>query len=277
MDIHGEAWGDQLKELYAVHSIKERSRTMQEYDGEIMGGAPSDVPPFIAERTDGANSITRILQYMGRTSLDGAVHWADMPGGRGHALRQAAAQLEGQLDLQTTNVDLFEWPPITKGLHPHQKTHLKGLDYTNPRYAPRYVAADVGTVKLEQAADLITMVYGLQYLHDPLHSIANAYNQLKPDGLLLIAGTMPDMYYDSGPIRASSPFDDFLSELDRKRIAYATARFLPVSAYPINRLAISRIGDTVMHLNAAVESVRVNNLDNKDTTYEFGSVSLELQ
>jgi SAM-dependent methyltransferase len=89
--------------------------------------------------------------------------------------------------LQMTNVDLFDFG--LDGLKPDEIAYLEGLapGATGPGAAPALVTGNAETVNLPTPADMITSVELMQYLSSPLAALANWYNQLAGNGLLIIA------------------------------------------------------------------------------------------
>ena len=130
-----------------------------------------------------------------RVSLEGLyaanggrpVHWADMGGGRGLAMRQLATMPRFAGKLAMTNVDLFDY-----GLDGLDDDDLDYIEELSPGIAddatrPALLQADVETAVLPEPADLITSVESIQYLNNPIASISSWYNQLRDNGFLMIA------------------------------------------------------------------------------------------
>jgi SAM-dependent methyltransferase len=102
----------------------------------------------------------------GKLSPDRTVHWLDLCCGRGEALREAASQLPGRIDI--TGIDL-----ISGGGSPPPPPEI------------RFVTASVTDWRPDHRFDLITCVHGLHYVGDKLALLAKASSWLTPEGALV--------------------------------------------------------------------------------------------
>src|SRR5581483_11513037 len=121
--------------------------------------------------------------------------------------------------------DLFDWglDGLTEDDWAYLDEHWPGA--TSPEYAPELVQDDASTVELDQPADLITSIESIQYFENPLGAIANWYNNLADDGLLIVATehNLADWIRYDHPLgdEAELPTRDFLEALSSNVIEHA--------------------------------------------------------
>lgn len=128
----------------------------------------------------------------------GKAVWVDLGCGNGVALRDAKLKLEeagyDPNSLITYGVDIL--PQNHKLIK--EKILLKPKEYSpsllSKNYAPNFIKHDISSVLLPQNADLITSVHVLQWSNDPLKIFENAYNQLNPEGILILNHTRNIIY-----------------------------------------------------------------------------------
>lgn len=222
-----------LAEQADVQAAKFQGRLLRDYNSYIFPGQS-----FREPRSCAVTDLVRPLIGTYTVSLEGVlaglherkedavpVHWADMGGGRGLAQRQAASDPALQGKIAYTNVDLFDYG--LDGLDEEEMAYLdqKFPGITDPAAEPTLVRDNAETVILPKKADLITSVEGIQYLHNPLGALSNWYNQLKDEGLLIIATehTWPSwIRYDRSAGEECPPLaEHLLQQLGRAGITFA--------------------------------------------------------
>jgi len=120
-----------------------------------------------------------------------------------------------------TNVDLFNFGP--DGLTTEETDYLEGLaqGMTSPETGPHPITGNVETVKLPGPADIITSIEVMQYLNNPLEALANWYNQLAENGIMIVA-TEHDWSYSIRYQR--EPDDNEQDETPTKHVLEALAK-----------------------------------------------------
>jgi len=223
--------------LLAEQSIdqqgKDRTRMLAEYNGIIFPGQEW-LPPRAGPVTDFLRpfnvgekvSLQGILQ--GMANLSGRqVHWAEMGGGYGLAMRETALLPDMKSKVKMTNVDLFQpdfsdLPTLNVNF---LQTNYPGLIDANNE--PEFFQGNMETIHLPQPADLITSVETVQYLNDPLAAICNWYNQLADYGVLIVSAERDwpawIRYTGSFTSAADTPSAHLLDELARNNIKHAIA------------------------------------------------------
>lgn len=184
-----------LAEQEVVQAGKFQGRLLREYNTYLFPGQEWRDPPACAvtdlmrpySADPGEVSLENVLGGLPSATDGQPIRWADMGGGRGLAMRQLAAMPRFAGKLAMTNVDLFDYG--LDGLDEDDIMYLKDLD---PALAedwtrPTLIQADVESVQLPEPQDLMTSIESMQYLNNPLQAISSWYNQLKDDGLLMIA------------------------------------------------------------------------------------------
>lgn len=184
-----------LAEQAAVQAGKFQGRLLDEYSSYIFpglnwrkprGSAVADfVKPVIGSTAPA--TLDGVLAGLGRAKAGAPVHWADMGGGRALPMRQLGRVPGARARLRMTNVDLFDFG--LDGLKPDELAYLEGLapGVTAPESGPALVTGNAETVLLPEPADIITSVELMQYLGSPLEALANWYNQLADNGMLIVA------------------------------------------------------------------------------------------
>lgn len=181
-----------ITEQERVQAEKFQSRLLEEHNGYIFPGQTWRVPRGSAVADlgrplmDGAEvSLQAMLRGLSASAAGRQVHWVDMGGGRALPMRQLATIMPA---LRMTNVDLFNFG--LGGVRPEEIDYLEALSpgMTRPEAAPFFIWDNIETVMLPEPADLITAVEVLQYLNDPLQALANWYNQLTDDRIMIIVG-----------------------------------------------------------------------------------------
>lgn len=184
-----------IAEQAKVQAEKHQGRLLREYNylmfpgqsyREPKGSAVADfVRPLIsnAERA----TLESVLEGMIEAKAGAPVNWVDMGGGRALAMRQLGNMPDFKHRVNMTNVDLFNYG--LEGLEPHELEFLEGMSpgMTHPNTEPLLVTDTVETVQLPEPADVITSVEAIQYLNNPLEAMANWYNQLADNGIMIIA------------------------------------------------------------------------------------------
>ncbi|HSX07501.1 MAG TPA: hypothetical protein VLG11_01260 [Candidatus Saccharimonadales bacterium] len=184
-----------VAEQATVQAEKFQGRRLAAYNNQIFPGQSLREPcgsavvdlarPIIggAERA----TLEGVLEGLSEAKAGQPVSWVDMGGGRALAMRQLGSIPEVRAKLTMTNVDLFNFG--LEGLEPEELAHLEGLapGMTSPETEPILITDDVEKVMLPEPADVITSVEVMQYLNNPLATLANWYNQLADTGLMIVA------------------------------------------------------------------------------------------
>lgn len=223
-----------VAEQAVVQAEKFQGRLLREYNDymfpgqtwrEPRGSAVADfVRPLVGYTEP---SIEAILHGIGEVKQNQPVSWVDMGGGRSLPMRQLASAPDKMPCLQMTNVDLFNFG--LEGLEPNEIEYLEELvpGVTKPQTEPTLIRDNVETVVLNVRADIITSVEAMQYLNNPLEALANWYNQLSDNGIMIVA-TEHDwaswIRYKREPSnseRDEAPTKHMLGELTSKGVNFA--------------------------------------------------------
>jgi ubiquinone/menaquinone biosynthesis C-methylase UbiE len=191
-------------------------------------GWPADNPPksadFLLKHLQMNESHFEMLPFLKRLIevKNRPVHWLDVPGGYGIALRGLALAIAQDSTLkkeqfQLTSVDLIDWYKTGSPESLEEIRERHGASILSEQYAPHFIQGDALTVKVNAPFDFMTMFEGIQYMKDKLGTLVNLYNQAA-DGAFLVIGTLhewpraiktfahPSIEYD--PL-----FDDWIREL----------------------------------------------------------------
>lgn len=183
-----------LAEQERVQAGKFQGRQISEYNSYIFNGQDwrearsSAVTDFVRSLCDEDRvTLEGVIRGLYASKSGGPIHWVDMGGGRGLAMRQVTADSDMATKVRTTNVDLINYG--IDDLNQAEVSYLEGLrpGMLNDCSAPDFIYADSETVNLNEPAELITAIETIQYLNDPLAAICNWYNQLADGGLLIIS------------------------------------------------------------------------------------------
>lgn len=184
-----------LEEQRSVQMGKFQARSINEYNSYIFPAqswqspCESAVVDLVRARLGATGCIDLQSTLVGLCSEPAKrpVSWVDMAGGYAMPMRYVGSSAQARVDIKMTNVDLLDCK--ISDFSPRQLATLESAraGITDPEAAPELVLDNVETVTLSERADIITCVEAVQYLNNPLGAIANWYNQLVDDGLLLIA------------------------------------------------------------------------------------------
>lgn len=212
---------------------KKDDRALDSYDDEIFPREQSDVADFLGSVAADSSSTIGLLRQLSCELSDRALRWTDMGGGLGVALREASIwRAQGFLgEITLTNVDLFDHGTGFKNRQRLREISAwKGMgadsDFADPKHEPRLIIANAEEVSLPEPADLITSVQAIQYFSDPLKGIANWYNQLSDEGLVVVTrrtwgGAWSRHIIRDGQAEESEVFTCLFSQLDEQDIRYA--------------------------------------------------------
>jgi hypothetical protein len=279
-----------LAEQATVQAEKFQGRLLAEYSSyffpgqnwrEPHGSAVVDfVRPIIgdAERA----TLDGVLQGLCEAKAGGPVNWVDMGGGRALPMRELGSMPEFRQRLKMTNVDLFNFG--LEGVKPDEIEYLEGLapGMTAPSAEPTIITDNVETVKLPEPADIITSVEAMQYLNNPLEAMANWYNQLTDNGIMIVAtehNWASWIRYNREPgssERDETPAKHLLEELTRAGINYAVtvecdwqSGVRPdVDPDRVRIIAIQKKPGTSLKITKPVTEVWVNPFNFKAVYYE---------
>lgn len=183
-----------LAEQAEVQAEKFQGRTLDEYSAYLFPGQrwarPRNSPAadFVRPITGDIERITLEAVLAGlQQTMDRKISWVDMGAGRALAMRQLAAQADIGSMVTMTNVDLFHYG--LHGLDPYELDYLEGRvpGITDPVTEPTAIRDNAETVDLPEPVDVITSFELMQYLNDPLAAMANWYNQLTDNGLMMVS------------------------------------------------------------------------------------------
>lgn len=266
-----------VNEQMRVQATKTRFRSLELYNEHVFTGVGQTVMRLIGRTAPGANSINALLD--GFAEQRGAdTHWADMGGGFGIAMRQAARlrREDAKQRINMTLVDLFDWEKQTEVL-PITRD-IEESDY-EPVHRPFVLEGDVDRVQLEEPADLITSIHVMQYLNDPLASISNWYNQLNDNGLMVISGedhwstTIGDT-----ATRHGEPFQGIFEHFVENGISFATDVRIPTNDRGrFTKLAVRKKSGTILVPCVTPEPPVIDpTTDYKRITYPIAETPIEV-
>jgi SAM-dependent methyltransferase len=290
-----------IAEQAIVQAEKFQGRQLSEYNVYMFPGqgwrepresAVTDfVKPFVGDGE--VVCLEAILTGLCKTMPERPLSWVDMGGGRALPMRQLASASNVAPGLQMTNVDLFNYG--LDGLEQTETDYLERLapGITVPENEPTVITDNVESVILPIQADLITSVEAMQYLNNPLEALANWYNQLADNGIMMVA-TEHDwaswIRYQGEPNsleRDETPTKHLLEELTRNNIHFAASYEsdwqdgyrpeLDSSCFRI--MAIQKKPETRLRVAQPVAEVWVNHYNFKAVYYEaplHGSAIVEI-
>jgi SAM-dependent methyltransferase len=224
-----------IAEQATVQAEKFQGRLLDEYSSYMFPGQDwreprgSAVADFVRPITgDTAHaSLEGLLAGLIQVKTGEPVHWVDMGGGRALPMRQLVSMPSLKEKLIMTNVDLFDYG--LAGLEQNELEYLESSapGITDSEAEPRLITENVETVQLPDPADLITSVEAMQYLNNPLEAVANWYNQLADNGIMIIAtehNWTSWIRYNRQPDdteRDETPAKHLIETLSRANITYA--------------------------------------------------------
>lgn len=267
-----------IEEQEVVQATKFQGRLLQEYNAHLFPGQLRREPVSCAvsdfvRSPDSHQPVTieSVIDDLYASNLQQPISWVDMGGGRGLALREAVCKPQLQGKLRTANVDLFDWG--LTDITPEETDYLLTINQNmlDPASAPAFIHANAETVTLPQPANLITSTETIQYLHNPLAAIANWYNQLADNGLLMISARhewSSWIRYERGDQHDpdETPIKHFLDTLQAANITYAAMATTdtPLGVRPdldvesIRNLVIRKKPESELIPNSDVTDVWVN-------------------
>lgn len=198
-------------------SISERASV-----AKVLGARMWDVGKYL--------KITAMLGNMaGAVEPRKPVHWVDLGTGTGfaqHEIIQIQSWYPEMRSVELTGVDIQPYELSFASLQRlyGDKAARRKPHKDHPK--PHFVLGDAATVQLPKHADLITSVFSVPYWDDPVGGLANAYNQLKDNGLLIIATDASyewtrGIRYAPSEATVSSPITDITAAFEGAGIQYA--------------------------------------------------------
>jgi hypothetical protein len=279
-----------IAEQATVQAEKFQGRLLADYSSYIFPGQSwreprgSAVVDFVRPIIGDVKRATldAVLEGLSEAKSGEPVNWVDMGGGRALPMRQLGSMPDFKQTLKMTNVDLFNFG--LEGLKPDELEYLEGLvpGMTQPETEPVLITDNIETVKLPEPPDIITSVETMQYLDNPLESMANWYNQLTDNGIMIVA-TEHDwaswIRYNREPgirERDETPAKHLLEELHQAGINFAVADeedwesgFRPdVDPNRVRIMAIQKKPGTSLRVTRPVTEVWVNPYNFKAIYYE---------
>lgn len=266
-----------------VQARKFRGRLADDYDNRIfpIGENRNSIKEFLEDRLGGEVScVQEILEGLAKKQKH-KIHWVDMGGGRGLAMRQLALKpiISDQVDM--TNVDFFN--PDLVGLKEAELTYLQedfpGILKNNVK--PKYLKGNVEIIQLPKKADLTTSIEVTQYLDHPIAAICNWYNQLVDDGILLISGEQWSRWirYENTIFMSDPhPFDQILEILKTKNIPFAiSGQFKEApKRKDFSTMAIQKVPCTSLVPLSPAKRIRCYPKDYKAVYYDSNTPSIEV-
>lgn len=237
---------DRVAEQGPIQDLKIRDRAFLDYDECIF---PNTVVTYrkqwaVAKVLRGSAWRRALLpnaQFQLREVLKDMVgglgeneraHWVDLGTGKGVAQQEILEKgrcyprsWEAKIDV--TGVDLLKYPVGIGFLAQFYGREPKGGKPPRGFTRPHFIQADAAEVQLPKPADIITSVFSIPYWYDPMRGIVNAYNQLKPNGLLFVAAnakyewTRGVRYMADRGVADRSPIEDLERSLSAAGVQYA--------------------------------------------------------
>jgi SAM-dependent methyltransferase len=279
-----------IVEQATVQAEKFQGRLLAEYSSYIFPDQSwreprgSAVVDFVRPIIGGIERATLdgVLEGLSEAKAEEPVNWVDMGGGRALPMRQLGSMPDFKQKLKMTNVDLFNFG--LEGVTSDELEYLEGLapGMTDPEAEPTLITENVETVRLPEQADIITSVEAIQYLNNPLGAMANWYNQLADNGIMIVA-TEHDwagwIRYNRQPgsnERDETPAKHLLEELSRAGINYAVTAESDFQSGVrpdfdpdrIRIMAIQKKPGTSLRVTKPVTEVWVNPYNYKAAYYE---------
>lgn len=286
-----------VAEQSQVQSHKLRERTLGGYEiGHIFveqflfknGAAISETLGLLHDQAGRVpvTTIPKLLSGMAE-SRGRAIHWADMGAGYAVALRQVGADASLRERVRRTAVDL-SYPELSKGGEKYEALSQLLPELFTEDAEPDFIQGNIEEVALPAQADLITSIYALQYLNDPLRAICNWYNQLSPGGLMVVGddtGFSSHISFHEAPVLSTgpTPLELALRALGSAGVRYATnGRYVPQDNAWNYDLAFARIiavqkePDTLLRLGTAVMDVTADEFGKKSVFYQAADKPVEV-
>jgi hypothetical protein len=253
-----------LSEQTIVQSSKYWWRDLLEYDGYVAGEYAPGLSIFLQETiAPSTDNFWGIIDGVSRKITDRPIHWVEMAGGLAVAMREVASDFDrtGMLGrLQLTNVDLFhrdfeDLPEVDRG---RIYAAVSNTSLHESEYPPKHLLGNAETIKLPEAADIITSIEGIQYFSDPLRAIANWYNQLEDQGIMIAArkGSAWSEHITQVGLAHGEPLRTLLSQLEGSGIKFAADQRIQDVVLVYKKL-LARYLDLMPLLNGALFLVEV--------------------
>lgn len=271
-------------EQHAVQKSKAQSRGLDHYgeyffdeytEGFANTIAHLGLGKFLQDRYNSkTKSIEAVLQAL-IEQKNGTIHWVDVGTGYAIAQRQANQNEKLRENLRTTAVDLFDYGNEDgESSDKKEIAEFYGTEILDDQFKPDLLLLeDAEKLHLGKKADIITCIETFQYLENPLQTMANLYNQLSDNGLLVIASQNPWLgYIKYDENMRDAPSVDIVKALSENDIAFglsqqylATNHLMPALG---NGLMISKKPNTKMSVNSRPTKRYINPFDFKVTYYE---------
>ena len=283
-----------IAEQLVVQEEKNNKRDLNEYTKYIFLGQiykntqTSEVEAFIRKQVGrGITDIGGLLRTIHK-NINRPAYWVDMGGGHGLAQRQMLIDKKMVKIIHATNVDIIERKNREFNEEEVQYLTKKFPGIFEPETAPDFIQANIENVKLPTPADLITSVEAIQYLNDPLLAISNWYNQLSPNGLVIISTehSWSNWIRSEGTIFKGEdhPLIPLFTQLESHNIPFSFSQ----ECYPHNNLRpttvergfcnliIKKVPNTKIELIASVKNVWVNPYHYKAVYYEKHPLTIKV-
>jgi hypothetical protein len=279
-----------LAEQAEVQVGKFQGRLLEGYNYSIFPGQfwleprSSAVTDFMRSplKKDELVSLESVLENLYEAKQGQPVKWVDMGGGRALPMRQVASKPESKGKFKMTNVDLINFGLY--GVKPDETKYLEELNpgMTSKQANPHFIEANMETVTLPEPADIITCIEAIQYLNDPLAAIANWYDQLADNGILVISAERDWaswICYQAEPgksDRSQMPTKHLLDELSSEGVNFAASdesdyengHRPKLDPNRFSNLVIQKKPGTQLRVNVGVAKVEPNLHNFKTVFYE---------
>jgi hypothetical protein len=207
--LPSQSWASRGPGLHCERLLqlsKDRIRGLDEYDSYIFkwstGEGRGDVMALLP--------TPDLKSYL--LSQPSGFRWADVGAGYAIAMREMKRQHpEQSARMQFTAVDLFDWDQERDRKSEKLARELSGRDILHAHFKPSYVVGDmIGATPPQQ--NLITSIESIQYIEDKLGAIADWYNKLADNGLLII--TAEHFWSREINVEGKDPFGDHVATIE---------------------------------------------------------------
>lgn len=198
------ALDDIIDEQERLQRHKRTDRGFAEYSDALFPTDLSAVEHIKMKRILGGFSAQATIRDLGglldafieRSDGEFRPHWVDLGGGNMIAQREMTRRggVRGCM-VKTTNVDVCRFP-LAPGSSDNERYLPAMAPPIHRREFPNIIEADAANAVFGGPADIVTSVFSIMYMHDPLGVMANAYNQTRAGGLVMISTADSSTYYD---------------------------------------------------------------------------------
>jgi SAM-dependent methyltransferase len=280
-----------------IQLTKFQGRLAGEYDQYIFLGRSID---RLGKRHETSEVEEFLMSRLGRKAFNlegvleglirkrGAIHWTDMGGGRGLAMRQMMLSPKLNHNLETSNIDInnYDLSGLKESEIEYLEEHYPGI--TKDSVKPKFILGNAENIQLLTPVDLITSVEMMQYLDHPIAAICDWYNQLKNGGLMIVSAE----HKWSGWIRYEGtvysddphPMEKVLEILEQNNIPFAASgdsyqpgrRFDRRLTREFCNLVIQKVASTYLEPASSVKEIWYNPSNYKAVYYEVDKLPIQV-